>query len=556
MASFDVGAVILGKYEITRVLGRGGMGVVVAARHRELGELVALKFLQPALAADPASAARFLREARIATRIKNEHVARVYDVGTDGGAPFIVMEYLTGRDLAAEIRERGPLPVARAVDLLLQACEAIADAHQLGVVHRDLKPANLYVTTGSDGMPFVKVLDFGISKSMAGGDASVTASAAAVGTPLYMSPEQLAASKHVDARSDVWSLGVILYEMLAGATPFPGDSIGTVAAGVLRGLYTRLPAQRADVAEELDEAVGAALTRDLERRLPGVAAFAKRIAPFGSDAARASLDRIERIAARAAPPPGADATVADAPPSAVRDAAVPPATAATTSAPTAQSIGEVREAPPPRSRRRRFVAVAATAALAAASVATYAGVRAARSRVPAQHASSAVAAASSAPVCPLADRDKGNLCKECRNDNCCAAMLACDASSACGDYLACTRACTQQASCRDTCVRRFPEGHAVAAPYLGCLNTRCMADCAGQGRSAECSKCVLASCPDQMIRCTSDPACDAQYACETACSAHDDACKQRCRKEQSGQTQKMLDDFVLCGARYCEEACK
>ena len=127
MASFEVGDVILGKYEITRVLGQGGMGVVVAALHRELGELVALKFLKPSIRDDDAACQRFLREARTATRIKNEHVARVYDVNTVEGTPFIVMEYLMGQDLAGEIRQRGPLPVAKAVDLLLQACEAVAE---------------------------------------------------------------------------------------------------------------------------------------------------------------------------------------------------------------------------------------------------------------------------------------------------------------------------------------------------------------------------------------------------------------------------------------------
>ncbi|HEY8086912.1 MAG TPA: protein kinase [Polyangiaceae bacterium] len=301
MDPFTIGNVIAGKYEITRVLGQGGMGVVVAARHRDLGELVALKFLRPSSSERPESHARFAREARTATRIKNEHVARVYDTGTADGHPFLVMEYLTGEDLARVLRRRGPLPAAEAVDLLLQACEAIADAHNLGIVHRDLKPANLFVTTSSDGAPFVKVLDFGIARSLSPGDPSVTATAAVVGSPLYMSPEQLASSRTVDARADVWSLGVILYEMLAGATPFAGESFATLSAAILRGTYAPVSSLRPDCPPPLEEAIAGALARDRDARLPTVAAFAAAIAPCGTEAARVSLQRIERIAARVPP---------------------------------------------------------------------------------------------------------------------------------------------------------------------------------------------------------------------------------------------------------------
>jgi serine/threonine-protein kinase len=301
---FKIGDVIAGKYEITRLLGQGGMGVVVAARHRELGDLVALKFLRPSYSERAESYARFAREARTANRIKNEHVARVFDAGMANGVPFMVMEYLTGEDLARVLRRRGALPAAEAVDLLLQACEAVADAHNLGIVHRDLKPANLFVTTSADGLPFVKVLDFGISKSTSLGDPSVTATAAVVGSPLYMSPEQLASSRTVDARADVWSLGVILYEMLTGTTPFAGESFATLAAAILRGTYTPVSKLRPDCPPPLEAAIAETLARDRGARLPTVAAFAARIAPCGSEAARASCERIERIAARVAPPPG------------------------------------------------------------------------------------------------------------------------------------------------------------------------------------------------------------------------------------------------------------
>jgi serine/threonine-protein kinase len=318
---FKIGDVIAGKYEIARVLGRGGMGVVVAARHRELDEEVALKFLHPSLADRPESYARFTREARTATRIKSEHVARVFDVGTEAGVPFIVMECLTGEDLTRVLQRRGPLPPAEAVDLLLQACEALAEAHKLGIVHRDLKPANLFVTTRPDGTPCIKVLDFGIARSTSLEDVSVTASAAVVGTPLYMSPEQLASSRTADARCDVWALGVILYELVTGQRPFSGESFATIAAAILGGSFPPPSELRPAVPAPLEQAIAETLARDPESRPSSVAAFAARIAPCGSDAARASCRRIERIAARAStsipPAESPEATLADGPPSSV-----------------------------------------------------------------------------------------------------------------------------------------------------------------------------------------------------------------------------------------------
>src|ERR1019366_3515963 len=281
-----------------------------------------------------------------------EQVARaLYAVMADG-VPFMVMEYLTGEDLAPVLRRRGPLPAAEAVDLLLQACEAVADAHNLGIVHRDLKPANLFVTTSADGLPSVKVLDFGISKSTSLGDLSVTATAAVVGSPLYMSPEQLASSRTVVARADVWSLGVILYEMLAGTTPFAGESFATLSAAILRGTYTPVSELRPDCPAPLEEAIAETLARDRGARLPTVAAFAARIAPWASEAGRASCERIERIAARPPPPsePGeGDAggtTVQQGPPSAV--ARVMEAPGEVTQPP---ALGRSVATPEPRPRR-------------------------------------------------------------------------------------------------------------------------------------------------------------------------------------------------------------
>src|SRR3954463_12881127 len=202
-ASVRAGDILAGKYRIDRVLGVGGMGVVVAAHHMQLDERVAVKFLLPRALKNPEAVTRFIREARAAVKIKSEHVARVTDVGRlENGAPYIVMEYLEGLDLGAWLQQRGPLPVSQAVEFLLQACEAIAEAHALGIVHRDLKPANLFVIRRPDGGLSVKVLDFGIAKRIgAARGANITSTAAVMGSPLYMSPEQLNSSKDADART-------------------------------------------------------------------------------------------------------------------------------------------------------------------------------------------------------------------------------------------------------------------------------------------------------------------------------------------------------------------
>jgi serine/threonine protein kinase/TPR repeat protein len=298
LETFKVGDIILGKYEVTRVLGQGGMGVVLAARHLELDRLVALKFLLPALLDKPEICARFAQEARNSSRIRNEHVAHVYDVGNVDGVPFIVMEHLTGQDLSAVIRERGQLPITECADLLLQACEGVNVAHALGIVHRDLKPSNLFVTTEHDGTASVKVLDFGISKSTATSDMSMTASTAVVGSPLYMSPEQLMSPKSVDPRSDVWALGVVLYEMLTGTPPFTGNGFPTVSAAILRGTYARPSDLRPDIPPPVEQMLSEALAIDRDTRLSSVEAFAARLAPFGTDIGRDSYNRIRRLAFR------------------------------------------------------------------------------------------------------------------------------------------------------------------------------------------------------------------------------------------------------------------
>ena len=236
LGNWGVGDILAGKYRVDRVLGEGGMGVVVAATHIQLDERVALKFMLPAALEAPGATERFLREARAAVKLKSEHVAKVLDVGTlENGSPYIVMEYLDGTDVAGMLARAGKRPAAEACDYLIQVCDALSEAHGLGIVHRDLKPANLFVTRRSNSDPLVKVLDFGISKvtTLSDSASALTKSSVMLGSPLYMSPEQMKSSRDVDTRTDIWSLGVILYESLSGRVPFDGDTIGALMAKVL-----------------------------------------------------------------------------------------------------------------------------------------------------------------------------------------------------------------------------------------------------------------------------------------------------------------------------------
>lgn len=298
----DVGQVLAGKYRVERVLGQGGMGVVVQAMHLQLEERVAVKFLLPDYAQQPEAAARFLREARAAVKIKSEHVARVIDVGTlETGAPYMVMEFLSGRDLSDILEARKQLPVEEAVEYVLQATEALAEAHAAGIVHRDLKPANLFLTQRADGSAIVKVLDFGISKvlvptdSSPGADHSLTKTSAMMGSPLYMSPEQMRSARTVDARADIWSLGAILYELISGRPPFDAESLPELCAMILTDDLKPLQRLRPDVPEPLAAAVARCLEKDPSRRFPSVAELAVALSPFVSRRARVSVERISKV---------------------------------------------------------------------------------------------------------------------------------------------------------------------------------------------------------------------------------------------------------------------
>jgi len=304
------GTILAGKYRVDKVLGAGGMGMVVANTHLQLGQRVALKFMLPEALGNAEASGRFLREGRAAARFKSEHVARVLDVGTlDTGAPYLVMEFLEGTDLAAVLHSRGALPLEEAAEHILHTCDALAEAHAAGVVHRDIKPGNLFIARSPDGSPLVKVLDFGISKASTLGDSNplaLTRTSSMLGTPLYMSPEQMQSAGDVDARSDVWSLGVVIYEMLGGRLPFEAETLSALMAKVLVESPTPLRELCVGLPDTVDALVAWCVEKDLARRCPNVAEIAACLAAFAPARARPLADRAAGTL-RVAPPSLAEA---------------------------------------------------------------------------------------------------------------------------------------------------------------------------------------------------------------------------------------------------------
>jgi eukaryotic-like serine/threonine-protein kinase len=276
----DPGTLVDGKYRVERKLGEGGMASVYAATQLHLNERVALKVLLPALAGDPTVVERFMREARAAARLKSEHVVLILDVGSlPTRQPYIVMEFLDGRDLDVVLQERGRIPPSEAVDYVLQVCEALAEAHSAGIVHRDIKPSNCVLVKRRTGEPLVKVLDFGIAKLMLGDDGPrLTATKATMGTPAFMSPEQIRGAKDVDHRADIWSLGITLFQLVTGNLPFGGNTYAKLVMSVSREPTPQIPAHPA-----LNAVLQGCLAKDRNERFSTVGDVAVALEPFAGD---------------------------------------------------------------------------------------------------------------------------------------------------------------------------------------------------------------------------------------------------------------------------------
>jgi len=289
VTAIEPGTVLLDKYRVQNNLGVGGMGVVVAAEHLQLGHKVAIKFLLPELTSNPMLMQRFVNEAKAATRINSEHVARVVDVGTltgpeygENGVPYMVMEYLEGKDLQVHVRTGKRFPVNEAIAYIAQAAEALAQAHKVNIIHRDIKPANLFLLEDSDGNKKVKVLDFGISKLLdeQPQEMGLTKTTTVLGSGLYMSPEQMRSAKSVDFRTDIYSLGVCMYELLTGTQPFTAETFSELCVKVNIDPPTPIQKWRPDIPEPLAAVIAKAYARSPSDRYQTVQAFIAALLPY------------------------------------------------------------------------------------------------------------------------------------------------------------------------------------------------------------------------------------------------------------------------------------
>jgi serine/threonine-protein kinase len=297
-----VGTVLAGKYRVDRIVGEGSTGVVLAATHLGLDEPVAIKLLSQHAASIPGVLSRFLNEGRAAAQIRSPHIVRVRDVGRlQDGTPYTVMELLEGENLAQILERQGPLAIEDAVDFVLQASDALAEAHDAGIIHRDIKPENLVLTMQRNGLPCVKVLDFGISKLV--NDTQDTPTHEILGSPVYMSPEQLASSRSVDGRADVWSLGCTLFELLAAHAPFERPTFIQVRDAIMGTTIPDLLKYRPDAPGELAEVIGKCLYRDREERWQSVRAFAEALSPWATARGLEALNARSHSGASIPPPP-------------------------------------------------------------------------------------------------------------------------------------------------------------------------------------------------------------------------------------------------------------
>jgi serine/threonine-protein kinase len=321
------GTLVSSRYRVGAPLGEGGMGVVLAARDEREGRDVAIKLLQ---VVGEQNIERFLREAKLSMKIDSQHVVRVLDVGQLNGNPFFVMERLDGEDFGQKIRE-GELGLTEVADCILQTCEALAHAHGAGVVHRDIKASNLFEHRLSDGSTVVKVLDFGISKSIATNPNEVertltrTRDGGFLGSPPYMSPEHVKDPRNVDGRSDLWSLGVVAYRLLSTQFPFAGETTGEVLAAILEGKPKRLRQLHIEVPEAIDHVIiDRLLARDREGRFNDAGLVAKAFAPYASSKWRHYGERVPEIVARSSMPAPTDRSAKRRAAAEPRTATVPP----------------------------------------------------------------------------------------------------------------------------------------------------------------------------------------------------------------------------------------
>ena len=297
------GTVIGSRFHVESELGRGGMGVVLRGRD-ETNRPVAIKVLLPEAVEHPEAVPRFVNEARAARELTSEHAVRVIDAGTlDNGLPFMVMELLDGEDLATQLEQRGAFTIPDACDAVIDACDALAEAHERGIVHRDLKPANLFAARGTDGRVRVKVLDFGVSKVAAQiRQMALTSTGTALGTPYYMAPEQLKSAKGVDARADIWSLGVVLYELLTGTLPFDGKSFGMLFMQIVSEDPKPIHAIKPEIPVAVSEIVQTCMKKDREHRYADLSALVQALAHFASPSGQAQAQRITQGRGAAAQP--------------------------------------------------------------------------------------------------------------------------------------------------------------------------------------------------------------------------------------------------------------
>jgi serine/threonine-protein kinase len=393
-AGVRIGEIFVDKYRVDAILGHGGMGVVALCTHLALNEQVAIKMLRKDVLDDADAVERFMREAQAAVKLKSEFVARVSDVGRSrNNVPYMVMEYLEGHDLGELLDERGSLGLTWAVELTLQACEALAEAHSIGIIHRDVKPTNLFVTWRPDGSALIKVLDFGISKALTGNAMQLTQTQSLLGTPAYMSPEQMRSARMVDARTDIWSLGTVLFELLEGHRPFEAESFSEMCVKVAvdpPGAMTNTPLA-------LQQVVLRCLEKAPEQRYASMADLAADLVPFSQDPHQAQVlvERMSRMLRRSQvfewnPSPGSASATGRTPRSGERAAETAAVDAAVSSSgiPAPLSIpsagsGPVAQAPRPirgtgirsavsetmaitRPRRRGAIIIASLAAAAAA----------------------------------------------------------------------------------------------------------------------------------------------------------------------------------------------